>query len=206
MKESVRLVRTGTLIEQIGRDVRYACRGLLGAPGFTLTVVLTMGLGIGVNTAVFSVIDATLFRPLPYERPEELVMLGRERAGMTVRARMSWDDVARWRTRTDLFQGVEVSGGGRAWHWLERDEEVVVAAFTRGRDALVPVAAGIAAGALVAWWATGLIASQLYGVGPRDPLAFALASVALLLAATLAALAPVRRATGVDPIVALRAE
>jgi hypothetical protein len=139
VKESVRLVRTGTLIEQTWRDVRYACRGLLRAPGFTLIVVLTIGLGLGVNTAMFSVIDATLFRPLPYERPDDLVMLGRERAGMTVRARMSWDDVARWRSRTDLFQGVEVSGGGRAWHWLERDEEVVVAAFTPGLPALLGI-------------------------------------------------------------------
>jgi ABC-type antimicrobial peptide transport system permease subunit len=74
------------------------------------------------------------------------------------------------------------------------------------RDALVPVAAGVAGGALVAWWAAGLIASQLYGIGPRDPRAFALASVGLVLAATLAALAPVRRATGMDPVAALRAE
>lgn len=139
VKESVRLVRTGTLIEQIWSDVRYACRGLLRAPGFTLTVVLTIGLGIGVNTAVFSVIDTTLFRPLPYEHPDELVGLGRERSGMTVPARMSWDDVARWRARTDLFQGVEISSGGRAWHWLERDEEVVVAAFTPGLPALLGI-------------------------------------------------------------------
>jgi ABC-type lipoprotein release transport system permease subunit len=74
------------------------------------------------------------------------------------------------------------------------------------RDALIPVAAGVAGGALTAWWTAGLVAWQLYGIGPRDPRAFALASVALLLAATLAALVPVRRATGVDPIAALRAE
>jgi hypothetical protein len=59
------------------------------------------------------------------------------------------------------------------------------------RDALIPVAAGVAGGALTAWWTAGLVAWQLYGIGPRDPRAFALASVALLLAATLAALVPV---------------
>jgi ABC-type antimicrobial peptide transport system permease subunit len=74
------------------------------------------------------------------------------------------------------------------------------------REALAPVLAGIAAGGLAAWWTAGLTASLLYGIGPHDPRAFVAGAISLTVAAVLAAFVPLRRATGVDPIVALRAE
>jgi len=140
IKESVRDVRTGAAFEQTWLDVRYALRGLRRSPGFAATAVLTIGLGVGVNTTIFCVIDSTLFKPVPYERPEELVWLGRARSGLTVPVRMDWADVAAWRAERDIFQGVEVSSGGRARHWRERDESVVVGAFTPGLPALLGVA------------------------------------------------------------------
>ena len=75
LKERGHDERTMRFAEDVARDVRHAARGLRRSPGFSLAVILTLALGIGGNTAVFSVVDQLLLRPLPYPDGDQLVMV-----------------------------------------------------------------------------------------------------------------------------------
>ena len=80
-KERVRAGRHGALVDEVGRDIRYACRMFAAHPGFTLVTVLTLALGIGANTAIFGLIDALMLRSLPVRNPHELVLVKMLAAG-----------------------------------------------------------------------------------------------------------------------------
>jgi predicted permease len=75
MKEASRDMRGIDRLESIVRDLRFSVRSLKSRPAFTLTVIATLALGIGANTAIFTLVDALLLRPLPVSHPEQLVIV-----------------------------------------------------------------------------------------------------------------------------------
>ena len=75
VREQVRDVDTFRWLGDLGQDGRYALRQLRRNPGFALVAILTLGLGIGTTTAVFSVVDAVVLRPLSYADPSRLVTI-----------------------------------------------------------------------------------------------------------------------------------
>lgn len=88
-------------------DARSAVRGLARRPGFAALVILTLALGIGANSAVFSIVSGVLLRPLPYGDPDRLVLVWNRFPGSGENEmRVSMAELADWREHSELFEGV----------------------------------------------------------------------------------------------------
>ena len=96
--------------ESLLKDLRYGLRAIRQGPGFSLVIILTLALGIGVNTAIFSVVYAVLLRPLPYPSGERLVMLG-ENAGKATGISVTWINYQHWRAENRTFEDVAAASG-----------------------------------------------------------------------------------------------
>jgi predicted permease len=103
VKELCRDARGTRWLEELAQDVRYGCRGLKANPSFTVVAVLTLALGVGANTAVFSVVNALLLRPLPVSDPAGLISLQR-RMGNQSGGSFSYPQIRALAENSDIFR------------------------------------------------------------------------------------------------------
>jgi ABC-type lipoprotein release transport system permease subunit len=178
-------------------DTRYAVRTLRNAPAFTIIAVVALGLGMAVNTTIFSVINGMLLRPLPVPHAEQLAVLAMEHSGMSGFQRFSYPDYQDISRQTNVFSDVLAY-------------RITLTALSADRKVdqciVVIVGVGLEVGLAAAFAGTRAIASFIVGVRPTDEATFVTVVVLLAVIALIACWIPARRATRVNPLVALRYE
>src|SRR5215510_9116675 len=94
-------------MQNVLQDLRYGARMLMRSPGFTMIAVVTLALGIGANTAIFSVVNAVLLRPLPYASPERLVALWEsDDRRPSARGSIAYPNFFDWRSQNHSFDAM----------------------------------------------------------------------------------------------------
>src|SRR5215217_7934526 len=114
-------VRGGGFMETVWQDLRYSGRMLLKHPGFTLIALLTLSLGIGANTAIFSIVNAVLLRPFPYHAPEQLVMVG-ESVSNNRNSSVSYPNFADWRDERKVFDSASAVRWNESYNYTGAGE------------------------------------------------------------------------------------
>src|SRR5271155_2930940 len=89
------------------QDLKFSLRTLAKSPAFTLVAILTLALGIGANTAIFSVVNAVLLRPLPFKDSAQLVVM-RETYNLVGNVSVSYPDFLDWRQQSHAFSAMAV--------------------------------------------------------------------------------------------------
>ena len=219
----------GALIQ----DLRYGIRMLVKNSGFTAVAVLTLALGIGANTAIFTVVNAVLVRPLPYKDAAKLVLVWQTEPELD-RAPVTTDDFFAWKEQAKVFDSMaagteglsraSLTGPGAAAEAvrsapvsagllemlgvepsLGRLRRVDILRMVLGKVGGLAIL-GVGIGLAVATGLTRFLADMLYGVNPMDTATFLGMAVLLPALALMACYLPAHRATKVDPLVALRYE
>jgi ABC-type antimicrobial peptide transport system permease subunit len=258
-------------METLLADLRYALRTMRRNLGFTVIALAALALGIGANTAIFTVVDGVLLQPLPYPQPDRIMKLGRQFPtgvgySISIPKYMAWrqndvfdamalydfgalamnvgsgnppQPISRERTMTEvlagavarqsfntvllsIFAGVALVLAAIGIYGLmsysvdQRRQEIgirMALGADRGtmlrvvlREGMTLAGLGVVLGLLLAYGLTRLLASLLFGVKASDPFAFAAVAGILTMVALVAAYIPARRATTVDPAIALRYE
>ena len=101
--ESYRARRGLPFLEVLAQDVRYALRQLRNSPGFATTAILTLALGVGANTAIFSVVQGVVLAPLPYRQSDRLVLVSESRPSLK-QLGISYPDFRDWQRDTHSFE------------------------------------------------------------------------------------------------------
>src|SRR5690242_3276247 len=102
---SVAVLTHPSLMDTLRQDIRYAARKLIRTPGFTLIAVVTLALAIGATTAVFSIVNGVLLKPLPFRDAERVVVVGSSNLEGKLQS-MSAPDFVDYRDRTHSFVGI----------------------------------------------------------------------------------------------------
>ena len=113
------------MLNELAQDVRYGVRSLLKGPGFAAVAILTLALGIGANSAIFSFVDGVLLKPLPYPDPERILLLWEKPpdGGNNVVSAMNFLD---WRSQSSSFTGVAAITGSRSMTLSGRGEPTLM--------------------------------------------------------------------------------
>src|SRR6185295_13092053 len=127
------------------QDIGYALRTLRRTPAFTAAAILTLAIGISASATIFTIINAFLFRPLPVDRPEQLVSIATLDQHIEMPHGLSWPDLQDYQQLSDVFTGILGYEGHGAWlNTGSAIDRVIVEAVTENSFALlgVPPAAG----------------------------------------------------------------
>jgi hypothetical protein len=177
-------------LENLAQDLQYGMRTMLRAPGFAVTAILTVGLGIGACTAIFSLVNAVLIRSLPYGDPERLVYLFTPNPNLKIPAEVICPAYG------DYF---DIRRENHSFAAMSNFEQAMFSLDERGTIQRIGSAA-------CAWIVTGVLKSFLFGLSEHDPITAVSISLLMIVCGLIAAFVPARRAAFIEPMQALRTE